>query len=160
MILTYDELASAVKKAKEQGVESVLKVGCFDPLHVGHIKMFETIKATGRKLIVAVGSDDVVASLKVTPMFDESNRAYAVSAIRFVDYVVVLREADHRHILDSVRPDYYHLDEDNFQFGYKSKLCESFGIKLIIQPNIKIRNYGVTTEPHSSNIKNELRGKV
>lgn len=80
--------------------------GCFDTLHVGHIRYLEGAKAEGDILIVGVNGDTSVGGLKGPgrPILDEKARARLVAAIRAVDYVVLFDEPTVENLLEEVRP--------------------------------------------------------
>jgi len=88
------------------GKRVVLANGCFDILHVGHIRYLEGARALGDVLVVALNSDASVKSIKGEgrPILNESERISLVSALRAVDYVVVFDEPDVRHIIEVLRP--------------------------------------------------------
>ncbi len=88
------------------GKKIVLANGCFDILHVGHVRYLEGARRLGDALVVAVNSDRSVRSLKGPgrPILNEKERAALVSALRCVDYVVVFDEPDVTRVLDAIRP--------------------------------------------------------
>jgi rfaE bifunctional protein nucleotidyltransferase chain/domain len=89
-----------------QGKRVVLANGCFDILHVGHVRYLQSARQLGDALVVAINSDRSVRTLKGPrrPILNEKERAALVSALRCVDYVVVFDEADVTHVLDVLRP--------------------------------------------------------
>ena len=92
---------------KDQGQKIVFANGCFDSLHVGHIRYLEGARQEGDVLVVAVNSDASVHALKGPgrPVLDENARALLVSALRPVDYVVLFSEANVEPLLEELRPD-------------------------------------------------------
>jgi len=80
--------------------------GCFDTLHVGHIRYLEGARAEGDSLIVGVNADASVGNLKGPgrPILDENARARLVAAVRAVDYVVLFDEPTVEALLEEVRP--------------------------------------------------------
>jgi rfaE bifunctional protein nucleotidyltransferase chain/domain len=88
------------------GQRVVLANGCFDILHVGHVRYLEGARALGDVLVVALNSDASVKSIKGEgrPILNEAERVALVSALRAVDYVVVFDEPDVRHVIDVLRP--------------------------------------------------------
>ena len=89
------------------GKKTVLANGCFDILHVGHIRYLQGARQLGETLVVAINSDKSVRALKGPdrPILNESERVALVSALRCVDHVVVFDEPDVSHVLDVLRPD-------------------------------------------------------
>jgi len=89
-----------------KGKSVVLANGCFDILHVGHVRYLEGARKLGDTLVVAINSDRSVRVIKGPdrPILNESERATLVSALRCVDHVVVFDEPDVRRVLDVLRP--------------------------------------------------------
>lgn len=83
--------------------------GCFDVLHVGHIRYLHAARELGGKLVVAVNSDDSVRALKGEgrPVMPADERAEILAALADVDAVVVFPEKDVRAIIREVRPDFH-----------------------------------------------------
>ena len=89
-----------------RGKQVVLANGCFDILHVGHVRYLQGARALGDVLVVAINSDRSVRALKGKdrPILNETERTTLVSALRCVDHVVVFDEPDVTHVLDVLRP--------------------------------------------------------
>lgn len=89
------------------GKKVVLANGCFDILHVGHVRYLEGARKLGDALVVAINSDRSVRALKGPgrPVLNEQERVELVSALRCVDHVVVFDEPDVTRILETLRPD-------------------------------------------------------
>jgi D-glycero-beta-D-manno-heptose 1-phosphate adenylyltransferase len=85
----------------------VLANGCFDTLHVGHVRYLAGAKQEGDILVVGVNSDSSVGCLKGPgrPILDERARALLVASLRDVDYVVIFPEVDVAALLVELRPD-------------------------------------------------------
>jgi len=88
------------------GKKTVLANGCFDILHVGHVRYLEGARQLGDVLVVAVNSDRSVLELKGPgrPILNETERVALVSALRSVDHVVIFDEADLGQVIDTLRP--------------------------------------------------------
>ena len=84
----------------------VLANGCFDILHVGHLRYLEAARALGDVLVVAVNSDASMRKIKDPgrPILSQDERVAMVSALRCVDYVVIFDEPDVLHVLEVLRP--------------------------------------------------------
>ena len=84
----------------------VLANGCFDILHVGHLRYLQGARALGDMLVVAINSDKSVRMIKDPgrPILSEDQRVALVSALRCVDYIVLFDEPDVTHVLDVLRP--------------------------------------------------------
>ena len=89
-----------------KGKNVVLANGCFDILHVGHLRYLQGARALGDVLVVAINSDKSMRSIKDPgrPILAEDERVALVSALRCVDYVVLFDEPDVSRVLDVLRP--------------------------------------------------------
>jgi rfaE bifunctional protein nucleotidyltransferase chain/domain len=106
-IVSRQKLKSLVADHKKRGQTVVFANGCFDILHVGHVRYLEAARQHGDLLIVAVNSDASARSLKGSgrPVLDESARARLVAALRSVDYVVIFSEQTVVSLLRDLLPD-------------------------------------------------------
>ena len=101
------ELKEIVDSLKKQGKKIGFTNGCFDLIHVGHIKYLRAAKKLADILIVAINSDKSVKGLKGNkrPLFPQSERAEILSAFEFVDYVVIFDEQDPEKTISTLLPD-------------------------------------------------------
>lgn len=106
-ILTRDQLKRRVEKWRKSGEKITLANGCFDVLHVGHVRYVQAAKELGGKLIVAINSDDSVRGLKGAgrPHMPENERAEILAALADVDAVVIFSEPDVRPLIREIHPD-------------------------------------------------------
>ena len=106
-ILPRAEVREKVDQHRRRGEKLVLANGCFDALHVGHIRYLEGARGEGDVLVVAVNADSGVRTLKGEgrPILPESARAILVAALRCVDYVVLFPESNVESLLRELRPD-------------------------------------------------------
>jgi rfaE bifunctional protein nucleotidyltransferase chain/domain len=106
-ILTRDELRQRVAEWRRSGQQVVLANGCFDLLHVGHIRYLHGAKALGGKLVVAMNSDASVRQIKGggRPFMPVVERAEILAALSDVDAVVIFEEPDVRALIREIRPD-------------------------------------------------------
>ncbi|MBU0599966.1 adenylyltransferase/cytidyltransferase family protein, partial [bacterium] len=90
------ELIPLVEKHKKEGKKIVFTNGCFDILHLGHIRYLSEAKKQGDILIVAVNSDSSIKKLKGDhrPLYPQDARAEALASLLFVDYVIIFYELD------------------------------------------------------------------
>lgn len=95
--------------------------GCFDALHIGHIRHLQAAKAMGDVLLVTVTSDKFVNKGKNRPVFSEMERAEALCALQCVDYVAINDAPDAIELINSIRPHIYIKGSD-----YKGKNCAEF----------------------------------
>ncbi len=102
-----DEIARRVAAARAAGRSVAFANGCFDVLHVGHVRYLAGARAEADLLVVGVNGDDSVRRLKGEgrPVLPESDRAALVAALRSVDYVVVFPEDDVTTLLLALKPD-------------------------------------------------------
>jgi rfaE bifunctional protein nucleotidyltransferase chain/domain len=106
-ILGRDELRQRVTEWRRAGERVTLTNGCFDLLHVGHVRYLHAAKQLGGRLIVAINSDDSVRALKGPgrPLMPAAERAEILAALADVDAVVVFSEPDVRALIREIRPD-------------------------------------------------------
>jgi D-beta-D-heptose 7-phosphate kinase/D-beta-D-heptose 1-phosphate adenosyltransferase len=103
---TLAEVATVARKLEKNGKRVVLTNGCFDLLHVGHIKLLSASKQLGDVLIVALDDDESVKQLKGSgrPIINENERLRIISALDSVDYVVVFSSHELNDVLEAIRP--------------------------------------------------------
>jgi len=106
-IVPRDALKQKLMEHKRRGERIVFANGCFDTLHVGHIRYLESARQEGDILVVGVNDDSSVRTLKGPgrPILDENARAFLVAALRGVDYVVLFSESNVEALLEELRPD-------------------------------------------------------
>jgi D-glycero-beta-D-manno-heptose 1-phosphate adenylyltransferase len=106
-IVSQQKLKSLVANHKKRGQTVVFTNGCFDILHVGHVRYLQAARQQGDILIVAVNSDAGVRDLKGPgrPILDEAARARLVAALRAVHYVVIFNEPTVGSLLRDLLPD-------------------------------------------------------
>jgi rfaE bifunctional protein nucleotidyltransferase chain/domain len=102
-----DELQQAIEADRRAGRVIGFANGCFDILHVGHVRYLEGAKALVDRLIVAINDDASVRELKGEgrPVMTGAARAELVAALRSVDYVVLFPEATVGRLLQQLKPD-------------------------------------------------------
>ncbi|MDR1285591.1 MAG: D-glycero-beta-D-manno-heptose-7-phosphate kinase [Campylobacteraceae bacterium] len=105
-ILSADELQKTLKH-KDKKTKIVFTNGCFDILHVGHVKYLQNTKNLGSLLIVGLNSDASVKRLKGDdrPINNERDRAIVLSSLGFVDYVVIFEEDTPYELIQKLKPD-------------------------------------------------------
>jgi len=108
-VLSLDEAAAAAAGARGAGRRVVLANGCFDLLHVGHVRYLEAARALGDVLIVGVNSDRAVRRLKGPgrPLQPEAERAEMLAALRAVDHVVVFDDETADRLVERIRPAFH-----------------------------------------------------
>jgi len=100
------DLVKIVKDLKAKGKRIVFTNGCFDILHIGHVRYLEDAKTHGDVLVVGVNSDSSVRELKgdERPILPEEERAEILSGLGCVDYVTVFEERDPLKLISSLQP--------------------------------------------------------
>ncbi len=106
-IVSRDALIEAAAAARRAGRTIALANGCFDLLHVGHVRYLEASAREADLLVVAVNDDRAVRVLKGEgrPILAAADRAELVAALRCVDYVIVFPELTVGPLLEALRPD-------------------------------------------------------
>ena len=106
-VLSREELVRRVTEAREAGARIVFANGCFDVLHVGHIRYLAGARELGDVLVVGVNSDEQVALQKGAgrPVLTESERAEIVAALESVTYVTIFNEPTVEELLLALKPD-------------------------------------------------------
>ena len=107
-ILSREQLKQRVAEWRRSGARVTLANGCFDLLHVGHVRYLHAARGLGEKLVVAVNSDESVRGLKGAgrPLMPAAERAEILAALADVDAVVIFPESDVRAIIREIRPDF------------------------------------------------------
>jgi rfaE bifunctional protein nucleotidyltransferase chain/domain len=106
-VLSREDLIAAVAADRAAGRRVAFANGCFDLLHVGHVRYLQAAAREGDRLVVAINDDRSVAALKGPnrPLLSEQDRAELVAALRGVDYVVIFPEPTVTPLLVALRPD-------------------------------------------------------
>jgi D-glycero-beta-D-manno-heptose 1-phosphate adenylyltransferase len=106
-VVSREQLAERVREERAAGRTIAFANGCFDILHVGHIRYLESAAREGDVLVVALNDDASVRQLKGEgrPILPASDRAELVAALRCVDYVVIFSELTVGPLLTALRPD-------------------------------------------------------
>ena len=109
MLIDRIKISEIVTSLKAKGKRIVFTNGCFDILHVGHVRYLKEAKALGDILILGLNSDSSVKSLKGSnrPINNESDRAEVLRALKSIDYVVIFDEKTAENIVGEVKPDIY-----------------------------------------------------
>jgi rfaE bifunctional protein nucleotidyltransferase chain/domain len=106
-ILSRNELIRHVARDRAAGRSVAFANGCFDLLHVGHVRYLQSAAAEADRLIVAINDDESVRKLKGEgrPVLTAAHRAELVAALRGVDYVVIFPEPTVGPLLETLKPD-------------------------------------------------------
>ena len=108
-VLCREDLRERVAAWRRAGHRITLANGCFDLLHVGHVRYLHAARELGGKLVVAINSDDSVRALKGKgrPLMPADERAEILASLTDVDAVLIFPEKDVRAIIREIRPDFH-----------------------------------------------------
>ncbi len=108
-LITQSEIVNIVRQGQKDGKTFVATNGCFDILHVGHIRYLQKTKTLADYSIVMLNSDKSVRMLKgeTRPINNEQDRAEILNALSCVDYVVLFDEKSPAELLEKIKPDVY-----------------------------------------------------
>jgi len=106
-VVSEAELIDLVARARAEGLSIAFANGCFDMLHVGHVRYVQGAAAEADRLIVAVNADAAVGRLKGPgrPVMPDADRAEVVAALRGVDWVVIFADDTVSRLLTLLKPD-------------------------------------------------------
>ena len=106
-LVTKEEIINIVKDGQSKGETFVVTNGCFDILHVGHVRYLQKTKTFADKMIVCLNSDYSVKTIKGPdrPINNENDRAEILCALECVDYVVLFDESSPENLLKEIKPD-------------------------------------------------------
>jgi D-glycero-beta-D-manno-heptose 1-phosphate adenylyltransferase len=134
-IVSREHLRELIAEHQRRGERVVFANGCFDTLHVGHIRYLEGARREGDVLVVAVNTDAGVCALKGPgrPILPESARADLVAALRAVDHVVLFGEPNVEALLEFLRPDVHAKGTDYTAETVPERATAArFGIRVAI----------------------------
>lgn len=136
-------LKKILEAKKHQGKKIVLANGCFDLIHVGHIRYLKESKKRGDILVVALNSDSSIRQLKGggRPILEEEDRVEIISSFYFVDYVTIFNEKTVEKILLALKPDFQAKGSDYTQESVPEReTVASYGGKIVITGGAKVRS--------------------
>lgn len=108
-IVTQDEIVNIVRDGQKQGKTYAATNGCFDILHIGHVRYLKKTKSLADYSVVMLNSDSSVKMLKgeSRPINSQEDRAELLTSLSCVDYVVLFNEKSPAKLLEKIRPDIY-----------------------------------------------------
>jgi len=135
-IKSLDEIILLCSELKERNKKIVFTNGCFDLLHIGHVKYLEAAKNLGDVLILGLNSDRSVAKLKGNgrPINSQIDRAYILAALEVVDYVVIFDDDTPYKLIKSIKP---HILVKGADYKGKKVVGEDIAEELILVEFIK-----------------------
>ncbi len=134
------ELLRIINDLKAEGKRIVFTNGCFDLLHIGHVRYLEEAKALGDVLVVGVNSDASVRKLKGPrrPILPEAERAEILSGLGCVDYITLFDEMDPLKLITSLRPNVLVKGGDwTKEQSVGKEVVERSGGEVVIIPFVK-----------------------
>ena len=134
-ILTESELADALAAERERGRTIAFANGCFDVLHVGHVRYLQAASRVADVLVVGVNGDGSVRELKGEgrPVMPERERAELIAAIRGVSYVTIFDERTPAHLLRTLKPDFQAKGTDYTPESVpEAEIVKAYGGQVVI----------------------------
>ena len=142
-ILEPGDLADELRRRRdEEGVTVALANGCFDLLHLGHLRFLEGAAAEADLLAVGINDDETVAALKGPgrPVLPAAERARLVAALRVVDYVTIFPEPTADRLIELVRPDVHCKGTDYADGVPEAETAQRVGARIALVGGPKIHN--------------------
>ncbi|MFW5749504.1 MAG: D-glycero-beta-D-manno-heptose 1-phosphate adenylyltransferase [Halanaerobium sp.] len=139
-IMELEALKNEIKEKKEAGELVVFTNGCFDILHVGHIRYLKKAASLGDKLVLAVNSDSSVKKLKGggRPFVPEAERLEMLAVLEMIDYLILFSEIDARALLEEIRPQLYVKGGDyRIEDLPEAETVYNYGGKIILISEVK-----------------------
>ena len=158
-VLQISELRKILTNLRVLGQRIVFTNGCFDILHAGHVSCLQRARDLGDVLIVGLNSDLSARSIKgpERPIIEQNDRAFILSSLGCVDYVVVFDDILPKNIINIIKPDIHVKGGDYSELDLpESKLVRSYGGDVIILGELKGRR---TTDLVSRIRQNNLKSK-
>ena len=138
-IYNRSKLASILQQTKAEGATVVTTNGCFDVLHLGHLRYLQAARQLGDLLVVAVNSDSSVRQLKGEnrPLVPEAERAEMLAGLECVDYVVIFPESTPIDLLSELKPN-IHVKGGDYKLEQliEREVVEANGGKVIVGLNV------------------------
>jgi len=135
-IINVNKITEVVEKLKKSGKKIVLAGGCFDILHIGHILFLKAAKKEGDILFLLLESDENIKEKKGSerPINFQKNRVIVLSAIEYVDYIVLLngvtKKEEYDRLIVKIKPDTIALTQGDPQIKIRALQCKMVGAKL------------------------------
>lgn len=136
-------MTKIIQGHKKRGERIVLTNGCFDLIHVGHVRYLKEAKDRGDILIVALNSDSSVRKLKGKgrPLLNQEERAEIISSFSFVDYITFFEEPNVVKVLLALEPDIHAKGSDYTKETVPEKdTVKGYGGKIAITGGPKVRS--------------------
>lgn len=135
-VLTVEQAIILSKKLKKQNKTIVLTGGCFDVLHIGHFSLFEYAKKEGDILMVLLENDEKIKKIKglKRPLHRQKERAYMLSHINFINYIILLpflnSNDEYDSIIERIKPTFIAITKDDPNILDKNRQAKKIGAKV------------------------------
>ena len=132
-IVNRENIENLVKDLRQNNKTIVMTNGCFDIIHVGHVRYLQKTKSLADVLILALNSDKSIREIKGEgrPINNENDRAEVLSALECVDYIVLFDENSPAELLKTVKPDVYAKGADyTLETLPETNVVQSFGGRI------------------------------
>lgn len=146
-VCSLAELLVCLQDRRRAGEQVVFTNGCFDLLHVGHLRTLQWARAQGDVLVVGLNSDESVRRLKGErrPLTPEADRAELLAGFSCVDYVVIFEEDTPMAVLTQIRPEVHVKGGDYRPEDLpEAPLVQSYGGRVLVTPLIEGRSTTAT----------------
>lgn len=135
-----DALLQALRRQKKR---IVFTNGCFDILHVGHVRYLQAARKLGDVLVLGLNSDTSVQALKgpTRPINSQADRAEVLSGLEAVDHIVIFDEITAERVVAAVKPDIYAKGGDYLAEDLpEAKIVREYGGEVVLLPEVKGRS--------------------
>jgi len=142
-LYTLHQLKKIISAHEKRGRRIVLANGCFDLIHLGHIRYLKEAKKRGDILVVALNSDSSVRKLKGKgrPILNQKERAEIISSFYFVDYITFFNETNVARVLLALKPDFHAKGSDyTVKTVPEKETVKEYGGKIAITGGPKIKS--------------------
>jgi rfaE bifunctional protein nucleotidyltransferase chain/domain len=155
-LYTLSQLTRIIQEHKKRGQKVVLANGCFDLIHVGHIRYLKESKKKGDILVLALNSDSSIRKLKGEgrPILNQKERAVIASSFYFIDYITFFNEPNVEKVLLALKPDIHAKGSDYTEETVPEKeTVKGYGGTIAITGGPKIRSTSQLIKEIASKIK-------
>lgn len=155
-LYTLSQLKKIIQEHKKRGQKVVLANGCFDLIHVGHIRYLKESKKKGDILVLALNSDSSIRKLKGEgrPILNQKERADITSSFYFIDYITFFDEPNVEKILLALKPDIHAKGSDYTEETVPEKeTVKGYGGTIAITGGPKIKSTSQLIKEIASKIK-------
>lgn len=155
-LYTLSQLTKIIYEHKKRGQKVVLTNGCFDLIHVGHIRYLKESKKKGDILVLALNSDSSIRKLKGEgrPILNQKERAVIASSFYFIDYITFFDEPNVEKVLLALKPDIHAKGSDYTEETVPEKeTVKGYGGTIAITGGPKIKSTSQLIKEIASKIK-------